>query len=227
MIEIAVDDRVIQLKPYMSIEQYQKFTRNQELYKTSPADLLSMWLDLSIFEVKELPLEDVKFIENYITQELTKDFDGDALYEVFEFEGKEYGLENDWSKLSWGAWMDFQVLSVGNVNENIHKIMSILYRPISSKDKKGKYKIKPYKADEIDERAELFKGLPIKYWLGAANFFFLISIIYSDNIKNSLNTMRGSNLIMMRGWNLLPKFLKNKISLNSILRLPSNWQMKT
>ena len=172
MIEIRLDDDVIKVKPYMTIEQYQKFLRKEELYKKSPVDLLSLWLKIPTMEIKDLPVEDVKLVENYITQELSKDFNEDKLYDCFEFEGVEYGLENDWSKLAWGAWVDFQVLSAQNIQDNIHSIMAILYRPVLKKDKNGKYEIKPYKASEIQERAELFKELPMRYWLGAASFFF-------------------------------------------------------
>lgn len=227
MIKINIDEEVIQVKDYMTICQYQKFVEREEIYKKNPAQLLSLWLDVPMNKLKDLPVDEVKFVENYLTQEITKDFNEDKLYEVFEHQGIEYGLENDWSKLAWGAWVDFQVLSADNVQSNIHTIMAILYRPIISKDKKGKYKISPYKADEIQDRAETFKSLPIKYWFGAASFFFLISIIYTNNIKNSLNLTMKANEMAMKGWKILPKWIKRKLSTDFILPLHSNWLKKT
>ena len=227
MIEIRLDDDVIKVKPYMTIEQYQKFLRKEELYKKSPVDLLSLWLKIPTMEIKDLPVEDVKLVENYITQELSKDFNEDKLYDCFEFESVEYGLENDWSKLAWGAWVDFQVLSAQNIQDNIHSIMAILYRPVLKKDKNGKYEIKPYKASEIQERAELFKELPMRYWLGAASFFFLISTLYINNIKNSLTLTSKLNQWMMKGWKILPKWIKRRLPIGSILLLPSNLRKKT
>ena len=152
---------------------------------------------------------------------MIKDFQVDELYNTFEFDGIEYGLENDWTKLSWGAWVDFQVLSSENTQQNIHTIMAILYRPVISKGKKGKYKISPYKSSEIDERAEVFKDIPIKYWLGASGFFLLLSTIYINNIKNSLNWMKRINNWMTMGWKILPKWVKQRLPLDSILLSPT------
>jgi len=227
MIKINIDEEVIDVKDYMSVAQYQKFIRNEKLYKENPAELLSLWLEIPMNTIKDLPLEEVKFVENYLTQEITKEFNEDKLYETFEFEDVEYGLENDWSKLAWGAWVDFQVLCGDNVQENIHRIMAILYRPISEpRNKKGKYKIKPYKASEIEDRAEIFRRLPVHYWFGAANFFFLTSIIYTNNIQNSLKLTMEINQKAMKGYKILPKWIKRNLSTDFILPLHFNWQKK-
>jgi hypothetical protein len=227
MIEIALDEQVIKIEPYMTIQQYQKFIKNQEIYKKSPIDLLSLWLKLPKNQIKDLPVNEVKFIENFITQELTKEFNEDKLYEVFDFKGIDYGLENNWGKLAWGAWIDLQVLSAENIENNLHTIMAILYRPVVKNNNKGKYSITPYKSDDIQERAELFRDLPVKYWLGVANFFFLTSQIYINNIKNSLKLMNKTNKLMMKGWNLLPKWVKRKLPPDTILLSHSNLQKKT
>ena len=144
MIEVVLEDKVIKVSPHMTIGQYQQFIRKQEVYKKNPTELLSLYLNISMNELRDLPLSSVQMVESYITNEMTKDFHKDELYETFEFNGVEYGLENDWSKLSWGAWVDLQVYSSENIQEHIHLIMSTLYRPVVSRDKKGKYKIDKY-----------------------------------------------------------------------------------
>lgn len=222
MIEIEVNDKVIEIEPHMTIGQYQDFIQNKTIYEKDPARLLSLYLKIPVNEIKDLPKEQVDFVEQYISNEMIKDFEVDELYETFVFDGIEYGLENDWSKLAWGAWVDFQVLSSDNVQQNIHRIMAILYRPIISKGKKGKYKIEPYRAAEIEDRAELFKDIAIKYWLGASSFFLLISTIYTNNIKNSLKSMNKMNRLIMKGWMVLPKWIKRRLQLDSILLSPIN-----
>jgi hypothetical protein len=227
MIEVVMDDdRVIKVSPHMTIGQYQKFIKNNDLYKNNPAELLSLYLNISIAELKDLPLAQVKMVESYITNEMAKDFSKDEMYETFEFDGVEYGLENDWGKLSWGAWVDFQVYSSENIEENIHLLMATLYRPVISRDKKGKYKIEKYKSDEIEDRAVQFKDLPILYWFGASGFFLLISTIYINNIKNSLVWMKKMNDLIMKGWEILPKWLKKRLPLDSILLSPTNLRGK-
>jgi hypothetical protein len=227
MIEVVIEDRVIKVSPHMTIGQYQQFIRKQDIYKNNPTELLSLYLNIPMNELRDLPLSSVKMVESYITNEMAKDFHKDEMYETFELNGVEYGLENDWSKLSWGAWVDLQVYSAENIQDNIHLIMSTLYRPVTSRDKKGKYKIEKYKSDDIDSRATEFLDLPIIYWFGVSGFFLLMSTLYINNIENSLRWTNKVNKLMMIGWRSLPKWLQKKTPLDSILLSPINSQRKT
>ena len=106
--------------------------------------------------------------------------------------------------------------------------MAVLYRPIISKDKKDpkKYKIAPYKSEEIDERADIMKEVPVRYWLGVSGFFLQIVIQYINNIKSSLSLMNKQGEMMTKGWKILPKWMRKKLPLASILPSPTNWQKK-
>ena len=226
MIEIQLNDRVVKVKPEITIEQFQRLKAKEDLYKSSPADLLSMLLAVPVNELKDLPLNQMEFVQSYLMSQMTETSLKDELYNVFTYDGIEYGLENDWSKLAWGAWMDMEVFSSENIEENIHLIMAILYRPITEK-KNGKYKIKPYKADEIEDRGYLFRQLPVKYWFGASSFFFLTATIYTSNIKSSLTWTNKMNQRIKTGWEILPKWVKKKLPLDTILVSHSILQEKT
>lgn len=226
MIEIQLNDRVVKVQPEITIEQFQRLKHKEDLYKTSPADLLSMLLSVPANELKDLPLNQMEFVQSYLMSQMTETSLKDELYNVFTYDGVEYGLENDWSKLAWGAWMDMEVFSAENIDENIHLLMAILYRPIIEK-KNGKYKIAPYKADEIEDRAYMFRQLPIKYWFGASSFFFLTATIYTSNIKSSLELTNKTNKMIMKGWEILPKWVKKRLPLDTILVSHSILQEKT
>jgi len=225
-IEIQLNDRVIQVQPEITIEQFQRLQNKEEIYKTSPPDLLSLFLNVPVNELKDLPLNQMEFVQTYLMSQMTESSLKDELYNVFTHNGVEYGLENDWSKLAWGAWMDMEVFSSEKIEENIHLIMAILYRPITER-KNGKYKIKPYKADEIEDRAYEFRQLPIKYWFGASSFFFLTATIYTSNIKSSLMWTNKTNQMIMKGWEILPKWVKKRLPLDTILVSHSILQEKT
>lgn len=225
-IEIQINDRVVKVQPEITIEQFQRLKRKEDLYKTSPADLLSMLLNVPVNELKDLPLNQMEFVQSYLMSQMTESSLKDELYNVFTYDGVEYGLENDWSKLAWGAWMDMEVFSSENIEENIHLIMAILYRPIIER-KNGKYKIAPYKADEIEDRAYMFRQLPIKYWFGASSFFFLTATIYTSNIKSSLELTNKTNQMIMKGYQVLPKWVKKRLPLDTILVSHSISQEKT
>ena len=226
MIEIQLNDRVVKVQPEITIEQFQRLKHKEELYKSSPADLLSMLLSVPANELKDLPLNQMEFVQSYLMSQMTETSLKDELYNVFTYDGVEYGLENDWSKLAWGAWMDMEVFSAENIEENIHLLMAILYRPIIEK-KNGKYKIAPYKADEIEDRAYEFRQLPVKYWFGASSFFFLTATIYTSNIKSSLELTNKTNKMIMKGWEILPKWVKKRLPLDTILVSHSILQEKT
>jgi hypothetical protein len=226
MIEIQLNDRVVKVQPEITIEQFQRLQNKEEIYKTSPPDLLSLFLNVPVNELKDLPLNQMEFVQTYLMSQMTESSLKDELYNVFTHNGVEYGLENDWSKLAWGAWMDMEVFSSEKIEENIHLIMAILYRPITER-KNGKYKISPYKADEIEDRAYEFRQLPIKYWFGASSFFFLTATIYTSNIKSSLMWTNNINQKIMKGWEILPKWVKKRLPLDTILVSHSILQEKT
>jgi hypothetical protein len=226
MIEIQIDYEIIQVKPEITIGQYQKIYKNTELYENDPTQFLSLLLNVPMTKLKDLPYKQVKFIHDYLTQQILNQNPKDETHFMFTHNGVTYGLESDWSKLTWGGWVDLEVYSSKDIDEHIHRIMAILYRPVESTDKNNKYKLKPYKSQEIEERAELFKELPFSYWLGVSVFFLLTAQILTNNIHSSLNMTQKINLMVMRGWKILPKWIKRKLPLDSILRLPTNSQMR-
>ena len=225
--EIQLDDRVIQVKPQMTINQYQKLKENESLFRSQKGELLAMYLGISLYELKDLPIEQVKFVESYITNQMFDNKIKDETHFMFEYDGVTYGLETEWNKLPWGAWVDLEVYSSKDIEKHIHRIMAILYRPIESVDKTNKYTLVKYKSEQIDDRAELFLDLPVQYWFGVASFFFLVGQMYMRDIKNSLSMKMKLNKMIKRGWKILPKWIKRKLPLDSILLSHTNSQWKT
>jgi hypothetical protein len=212
---IQLNDRDIQLEPYLTIGKYQKLIKELELLKQDPIKVLSLYLDVPINELRDLPKQQVDFIEKIISSKLLEEPTKELTY-TFEYQGISYGLENDWKKLAWGAWQDFEILSSENITDNIHHLMAILYRP-TTQIKGTKYNIVPYKSAEIGERAELFKELPIQYWFGVSGFFLLLVKLYTIDINNSLKWMNKMNQLMMKGWTMLPNWVQRRLPLASIL----------
>lgn len=226
MIEIVLNDKVVEITPDLTIGQFQRLHNNLDDFKKNPAQLLSLYLNVSLYELKDLPREQVEFVENYLTNILTVNEFKDETNFIIRHNGVEYGLENDWGKLAWGAWMDLEVYSAENIEQNIHKIMAILYRPIKEY-RKNKYILVPYKSSEIEDRAEEFLNLPFKYWAGCSSFFLLIASQYMVNMQSSLNTMNRINKLTAMGWKILPKWVQRRVPIDSILISPTTSQMKT
>lgn len=226
-IEVVLDDKVIFVPDELTIRVFQRLQKDPEFFEKNPNALLATYLNISLHELKDLPKEQVEFVSNYVSGKINQPKENELIM-TFEYEGVEYGLENNWGGMAFGAWVDFEVFSQDPIN-NIHRIMSVMYRPIVSKDKKDpkKYTIEPYKSELVEERANIFLDLPVRYWVGAAGFFFQIAQLYITNIKSSLELTNKMNDRVMKGWKILPKFLRKRLRLDSILLSYTHSQKKT
>jgi hypothetical protein len=215
MIVLQLDDKKITVDPQLKIWQYQKLNKGNGITGTT-TDLLALYLDMPAKKLKNLPKSQVDLVTSYITNSIEQ-ANPNEFIPTFIHDGIEYGFENKWEKLAWGAWQDLEILSSGdNVAENIHSIMAVLYRPVVGSDKKG-YIIQPYDSETVAIRAELFKDIPVNYWFGCANFFLLIGRQYISGIKNSLELTNKWNKWMMKGYKILPKWIRDRLPLDTIL----------
>jgi hypothetical protein len=227
MIELVIDDEVVKVPEEITLGIYQEINSQPERYKNN-LQMISLFTNLTVHELKNMTKEQIELIEGFVGSKMVFPNENELVL-TFEYEGVEYGLENDWSKMAFGAWVDLEVYSAEEkIHQNLDKIMAVLYRPIISKDKKDpkKYKIAPYKSEEIEPRAEIMKLVPVRYWLGVSTFFLQIVSIYIDNMKSSLNMMNEQQRMIMKGWKMLPKWIQKKLPLDSILPSPTNWQKK-
>lgn len=90
------------------------------------------------------------------------------LQRIINIGGVEYGFEPNLSKMAYGAYLDIVKWDTIQIDENWHKVMSILYRPITKK-KGSFYNIETYKGGG-DEEKFLELGMDI-HW--GAMFFFV------------------------------------------------------
>lgn len=226
MIEVKIDDQIIKVNPKLTIDKYQKIQGNPVKY-AKPEEILSLYLDISVDELRDLPADQIKFVEkalsNYILEPKSND-----LVNTFELSGVTYGLENDWQNMTWGQWVDLEVYSQSDkLLNNVHLIMAILYRPVES-EKGVKYKLKKFKSSEVMERAELFReNLPVEMWFGVTTFFLRILNEYITHIDISLKAKMKIESYLKPLRKILPKWLLPKPLPDSTLNSPTNSQLKT
>jgi len=172
-VELFINDKPIFVPDEMTLGIYQKYMTNSELYEKDTILFMSLLSGIPVNDLKNCSTDEIEILDFFLKTRI-KIPEKQELILTFDYDGVSYGLENDWSKLAWGAWVDFEVYSAGDIYQNLHKIMAILYRPVIKKGTFNvkKYKIVPYKSEEIEDRAEIMKNVPVSYWLGAAQFFF-------------------------------------------------------
>lgn len=225
MIEVIIDNKSKKIDPRLTIGRYQKIQINPERYN-DPTEVLSLYLDVSVDELKNLPREQVMLVESVITENTKSSTKNDVVF-TFVLDGITYGLENEWENMTWGQWTDLEVFSQKDkINESIHILMALLYRPVSSQDG-TKYKLEKFSSSTVMERAQKFLDLPIQYWFGCATFFFLMSTEYIKDIQTSMKArmMIEKGLKPLR--KILPKWLLPKVPQDSTLKYLLNSSTET
>ena len=155
----------------ISIGMYQEFLELQE--KKLPEDEFVAGVVCVLCNVdKEIlarfKYKDLQDVSKTLTKWLSKKPDDKKLVKKLEFKGKKYGLIPNLSAISLGEFVDIES-SCKDSHKNLHKIMSILYRPIV-KEKGTRYSIEEYNPDEYKE--DMFKDFPILVSISALSFFF-------------------------------------------------------
>jgi len=105
------------------------------------------------------------------------------LHKTITIDGIEYGFEPNLSQMSYGAFVDITKYDTITIDDNWAKIMSILYRPIETKNKLW-YSIKPYDG-QIDEEKWLNVGMDTHF--GTLFFFVNLLMDLQSSILSSMS----------------------------------------
>lgn len=220
MIKIKIDGVEHKIEPQLTVEKYQTISKNPQKYEDQ-TEILALYLDISADELKDLPVDQIAFIDKLLTAHMSPP-SADLIF-TFKHDGVTYGLENDWGNMTWSQWTDMEVFSQPDrLADSIHIIMALLYRPVD-KQKGDVYKLVKFKSKEVLDRAEIFKKVPIQLWFSSANFFFLISKESVSNINLSLKRKANQKLKIQKLMNwgplsLLPNKLRDSFT-NSLINL--------
>jgi len=184
-VKLEIGKKVVELPEQLTIEQYMRLSQAEE--KSNPIKFLSIITGLEERDVRYSKKSDVDFIYSYLVKKYLSP-PSRELKPIIEHNGKRYGFDMNFDQFNFGCWVDLEMYIAGGVNQNLHKILSIVYRPIVKETKKG-YVLEEY-GEQDDERAEEFLTLPADIWFGAAKFFFSLGTEYS---KITLASLEGKN----------------------------------
>jgi hypothetical protein len=133
--------------------------------------------------IEQLTVKDVAFILEKAT-EVQKE---GKLKHKITMHGIDYGFHPNLEAITIGEYADIEQYVTNGLEENMHNIMAVLYRPIVEEDKDN-YTITAYDSDKFEERAEVFKKMKAKDVNSALVFFWTL----------------GNELLT-----ILPQFLEN------------------
>ena len=157
----------------ITIGTYQKYVEIQQgkgSEKNKIVKSLALLCGTSPFVVKKMAYKDLLEIMAIIKKMIDTEPDKEQFRKVFEFKDEEYGFCPNLSNISTGEYIDLESYCKEPI-ENLHTIMSILYRKITFK-RNERYAIEEYNPDEFKE--ELFKDCPMDIALGSLGFFLTL-----------------------------------------------------
>jgi len=150
----------------VTIEKWQQIVLGKKKSKTAEAkETIKALSDLPMKLIDAMALSDVATIFEKLSKLQMKG----KLKKVFEIDGIEYGFLPDLDEITLGEWADIEHNMKEGIEKNMHKVMAVLFRPITSKEDKM-YSIEAYKDGR--ERAEKFRKKMTIVQINQALVFF-------------------------------------------------------
>jgi hypothetical protein len=179
----------------ITVDTYQKYVKIQEgkgSEKNKIVKSLALLCGTSPFVVKKMAYKDLLDIMGIIKKMIDTEPDKEQFRKVFKFNDEEYGFCPNLSNISTGEYIDLESYCKEPI-ENLHTIMSILYRKITFK-RNERYAIEDYNPDEFKE--ELFKDCPMDIALGSLGFFLTLG---EDLARISLSYLQAQEVKTQKG----------------------------
>jgi len=150
-------------------------------------DQLSVLLDADSDVVRRLPLETVTEMGRVIAG-----FDDAQLQGhrgSIEVGGVERRIVPDLKDLTFGEWVDLDGL-VKEPVANMHRIVSVLYRPVAETRRDGSYRLEEYDSDESGRAAAVIRdSVTIDCVYGVLVFFYAIENEFTGALQTYLGQM--------------------------------------
>lgn len=162
-LEIIVPDDLNEI----TLKQYQKFAKVSQIEGNDESFIMQKMVEIfcgiNLKNVLKIKFSSIQNVVSILTSAFEKQYD---LKRTFVMDGVEYGFIPDLDEISLGEYIDLDK----NFNDwdNMHKTMSILYRPIKIK-KGSRYQIEEYNG--TDEAVKM-KDMPLDVVFGALVFFY-------------------------------------------------------
>lgn len=103
-----------------------------------------------------------------------------------QMDGVEYGFIPNWNALTLGEFVDLESISEIDIIANLHRLMGIMYRPVTSRTSQF-YSIEPYAPNAM--RDDMMKQAPLSAALGAMVFFYRIGEMLASDLPPYLAEM--------------------------------------
>ncbi len=169
----------------ITIETYQKYVEIQEgkgSEKNKVIKSLALLCNVTPFVVKKMAYKDLLEIMAILKTMIDTEPNKEEFRKTFMFKKEKYGFCPNLSRITTGEYIDLETYCKNPI-ENLHIIMSILYRKITF-ERNERYAIEEYNPDEFKE--ELFKDCPMDIALSSLGFFLTLGERLAKTSRNFL-----------------------------------------
>lgn len=155
----------------IKLSQFQQFNNllekdleDEELKK----HIISIFTELELEQVSNVSQKDIESMYLQITTAINQDSE---FTNTFKMDGVEYGFIPNLDLLTGAEWVDLSKYQTDI--DNYHRLIAILFRPITKRDKFNNYSIEEYKG--TSEYAEKMLNTPMNVINGALVFFYSLA----------------------------------------------------
>ena len=179
----------VSLKKYVRIMKVLKEDNDSTLDKLNKTiKMLRILTDIPEKDILRLPLNNINILGSKLNELLSKQ-PNDTLKNIIRINGVNYGFHPKIADISFGEWVDIDSFINDGVDDNLHKILAVLYRPVISK-KGDKYQIEPYEPCKKREEI-LLENLNVGDFYGVSVFFSdLGRELLSHTLKSSIQDLK-------------------------------------
>lgn len=203
----------------ITLEQYQRFTRLEGDDYFLTLKMLEIFCNVPIDKLPNVKFKSV----SPVVQRLHQMFKVKTpLKQEFVLEGKTFGFIPDLEDIPLSEYVDLDIYLGSDVD--LHKMMAVLYRPITERAGK-RYSIEKYEGSA--KYSELMKQVPLDVVLGAKLFFWSLGsdllLAMTNYLEKQKTTTQLSRSSEENGDGTIPSITSLKETLLS-LRMLANWE---
>lgn len=156
----------------ITLEQFQTFVALDEIEDITDRQVdeqkLRIFIGLTDEQIEAISENDFQDLVKLVDEALNKPSE---FQQRFKMKDTGFGFHPNLDRMTTAEYVD--LMSYNSEPENLHKLMSILFRPITNKDALGNYTIAKYNGS--DEWSEIMKQTPLHIVNGALVFFLNLS----------------------------------------------------
>lgn len=182
-LEIPTSWKDVTLKQYLALQADLESYKDDEEAQTALMLLHLCGLDAAY--LNKLSADSYNIVRSKLNEFISPETI--ELQQFVTIDGIEYGFEPNLSKMSYGAYADITKNDTIAIDKNWSKVMSILYRPVTKKQKE-RYDIETYDGN-IDDVKWLDVNMEV-HW-GALFFFVRLQM---DLLKGILKSLKEEEL---------------------------------